>query len=358
MLQRLIAVPGDADTRRRGRTVIIICLLIFVLNLARSPLALIGGVGLGQTLPATMLGIVGTLLSIGLARRGQVSVAAWVVILLGLLTISATPLIRGELIITVFFLSLPVFLAGLMLRPWQVWLATILALANLALLARVTTGTDWRGGELPLLLTLSALICAVGLVGFVAAHISTAVLADAAAARREAEASARSLEELNTSLEQRVSAQTAELRQALSEVEARAATQAALLAENEAQRAAIRELGVPVLPLSRDTLVMPLVGALDNARLGEVQTRALEAVEQTRARRLLLDITGIPVVDTQVAQGLMQVILATRLLGAEPILIGVRPEVAQTLVTLGINLADVRTEASLESALVRLERRV
>jgi rsbT co-antagonist protein RsbR len=353
MFQQLLAVPGDVDTRRRGRTVIIICMLLFVLNVARSPLALIAGASLAQTLPATLLGLISSLVSIVLARRGQVTVAAWLVLLIGLLVISATPLMRGELIISVFFLSLPVFLAGLMMRPWQVWIAAALALATLALLTYFTNRTNWRGGELPLLVTVSALICAVAVVGFVAARVNTAVLADVAQARSEAEQSALSLSELNNSLEQRVSDQTAELRLALSEVETRAAVQTELLAENAAQRNAIRELSIPVLPVSRDTLVMPLVGALDSARISELQTRALQAIKQTRARRLLLDITGVPVVDTHVAQGLIQAILATRLLGAEPILIGVRPEVAQTLVALGIDLANVHTEASLASALGR-----
>lgn len=357
MLQTLLDVPGEPDARRRGRMVIIIALLLFVLNLIRSPAGLVLGAGLVETVPATLIGIAGTLGSIWLARRGQVGVAAWMLILLAMLVISATPLIRGQLIIPVIFLTLPVFLAGLMVRPWQVWIATIIALATLALLVRLTAGTNWHGGEVPLLISLSSLIGAVGVIGFVAARVSTAVLADAAAARRDAEVAARRFEELNAGLEARVSAQTTDLRRALGEVEARAAAQAALLAENEAQRTVIREMSFPVLPVSRDTLVIPLVGALDSVRLADLQARALEAVERMRARILLLDITGVSLIDTQVAQGLIGAVQATRLLGAEPVLIGVRPEVAQTLVTLGIDLTQVRTAASLASALGHSARR-
>lgn len=117
------------------------------------------------------------------------------------------------------------------------------------------------------------------------------------------------------------------------------------------QQEAIRELSVPVLPVSRDTLVMPLVGALDSARLLQVQEQALERLAATRARRLLLDITGVPVVDSHVAQGLIRVVQMARLLGAEVTLIGIRPEVAQSIVGLGISLNGMRTCSDLQGAL-------
>lgn len=125
------------------------------------------------------------------------------------------------------------------------------------------------------------------------------------------------------------------------------------LAVIQRQQEAIRELSVPVLPVSRDTLVMPLVGALDSARLLQVQEQALERLAATRARRLLLDITGVPVVDSHVAQGLIRVVQAARLLGAEVTLIGIRPEVAQSIVGLGINLNSIRTSSDLQSALAQ-----
>jgi rsbT co-antagonist protein RsbR len=123
------------------------------------------------------------------------------------------------------------------------------------------------------------------------------------------------------------------------------------LTQIEEQRAAIREMSVPVLPLTKTTLVMPLVGALDSARLHLLQDQALHAIEQTPTRHLLLDITGVPVVDSQVAQGLIKVILAARLLGTEVILVGIRPEVAQSLVGLGVDLSNVTTQSSLQSGI-------
>jgi len=155
------------------------------------------------------------------------------------------------------------------------------------------------------------------------------------------------------SLEQRVADRTVDLQRALDEVEARAREQEVLLAENRQQRETIREMSVPVLPVTDSTLVMPLVGALDTERLRLLQEQALRAVERSRTRTLILDITGVPIVDSQVAQGLMVVVQAARLLGAEVLLVGIRPEVAQAIVTLGMNLPGLRTYNDLQSALSR-----
>ena len=99
---------------------------------------------------------------------------------------------------------------------------------------------------------------------------------------------------------------------------------------------------------------MPLIGALDSARLQLVQEQALRSIERTSAQRLVLDITGVPLVDSQVAQGLLAVVQAARLLGAEAVLVGVRPEVAQTMVGLGVALPGLRAYADLQTAVGRL----
>jgi len=102
------------------------------------------------------------------------------------------------------------------------------------------------------------------------------------------------------------------------------------------------------------TLVMPLVGALDSARLALMQAQALQAIERSGARQLIFDITGVPIIDTQVALGLMQVIQAARLLGARVSIVGIRPEVAQAIVGLGVEVLDVHTFRDLQSALDRI----
>jgi rsbT co-antagonist protein RsbR len=162
------------------------------------------------------------------------------------------------------------------------------------------------------------------------------------------------LNSIRASLEQMVAERTSALQTALNEVQARAEEQARLLEEIENQRTTIKELSVPVIPISATTLVMPLVGALDSTRLQQLQEQSLQALERTSARTLVFDITGVPIVDTQVAQGLLMTVRAARLLGAEVALVGVRPEVAQSIVGLGLELRDVSTFSDLQSALERM----
>lgn len=181
--------------------------------------------------------------------------------------------------------------------------------------------------------------------------VTTSALQAGARAQAAAETSAAALQLANANLEQRVAERTAEVQAALCEVEARATEQAHLLAEVEQQRLAIRDMSVPVLPISTKALMMPLVGALDSDRLHLLQQQALQRIEQSSATHLILDITGVTVVDTQVAQGLIQVVQAARLLGAEVVLVGIRPEVAQTMVGLGIQLTGTTTHSSLQEGI-------
>jgi rsbT co-antagonist protein RsbR len=138
---------------------------------------------------------------------------------------------------------------------------------------------------------------------------------------------------------------------ARAEAEASRAEIAAQLATIEQQRAVIRDMSVPILPLTETTAVMPMVGDLDNERLAMAQQQALERLEQTPVRHLILDITGVPVIDSLVAQGMIQIVQAARLLGTEVVLVGVRPEVAQALVGLGIQLDGIVTRNSLQGGI-------
>jgi rsbT co-antagonist protein RsbR len=119
----------------------------------------------------------------------------------------------------------------------------------------------------------------------------------------------------------------------------------------QAQAATLAELSTPLIPISDDVLVMPLVGGIDSQRAQQVIETLLHGIEARSARVALLDITGVPMVDTQVAQALLQAAQSVRLLGARVVLTGIRPEVAQMLVGLGVNMREIETHSTLQSGI-------
>ncbi|QJD92586.1 STAS domain-containing protein [Duganella dendranthematis] len=118
------------------------------------------------------------------------------------------------------------------------------------------------------------------------------------------------------------------------------------------QQHELMELSTPVVKLWQDILALPLIGTLDSARSQVVMESLLEKIVETGAAIAIIDITGVPTVDTLVAQHLMKTIAAARLMGADCIISGIRPQIAQTIVHLGVNLEDVVTKATLADAFV------
>lgn len=118
-----------------------------------------------------------------------------------------------------------------------------------------------------------------------------------------------------------------------------------------AQQAALRELSTPIIPLTDDVVVMPLIGTIDSNRAQQVIETLLAGVVANRATTAILDITGVQVVDTQVANALLRAAQAVKLLGARVVLTGIRPEIAQTLVGLGLDLSGIVTRATLQSGI-------
>jgi rsbT co-antagonist protein RsbR len=123
------------------------------------------------------------------------------------------------------------------------------------------------------------------------------------------------------------------------------------------QQQELLELSTPVVKLWNGILALPLIGTLDSARTQVVMENILQKIVDTGAIIAIIDITGVPTVDTLVAQHLMKTIAAARLMGADCIISGIRPQIAQTIVHLGVNLEDVITKATLADAfLIALER--
>lgn len=156
----------------------------------------------------------------------------------------------------------------------------------------------------------------------------------------------------------KLSAQRQQLRQANGDLAARFAEQQEL--QNtivQLQAATLAELSTPLIPITDDLMVMPLIGKVDPQRAQMVLDTLLHGVAARQVRIVILDVTGVSVVDSEVANALMHVAQAVQLLGAAVLLTGIRPEVAQTLVSLNIDLRGISTHSTLQAGIAAALRR-
>ncbi len=121
------------------------------------------------------------------------------------------------------------------------------------------------------------------------------------------------------------------------------------------QQAAIRQISTPVLQLKPGMLILPIVGALDRERLEQMRARLLEAIRDRRSRVVVLDVTGVPEVDSVAANQLIAAVVSARMMGAEVIVSGLSADIAQTLVTIGIDLSQVISAGDLQGGIEMAE---
>ncbi|HUA98724.1 MAG TPA: STAS domain-containing protein [Terracidiphilus sp.] len=122
------------------------------------------------------------------------------------------------------------------------------------------------------------------------------------------------------------------------------------------QQEAIRVLSTPVLQVRERLLILPIIGVIDSQRARQLTEQLLRGIRSNRAKVVVIDITGVPVMDATVANHLVQTVEATRLLGAMVIITGLSPEIAQTLVTLGVDLSKMNTVGDLQGGIEEAER--
>lgn len=160
------------------------------------------------------------------------------------------------------------------------------------------------------------------------------------------------VKQLVEELEQRVAARTNDLQTALQQREQTVTELQESLAIRDQLNMTIRELSSPVLPLIDGVIVIPLIGVIDSQRAQMLMSEVLSHIKRSHAHIVIIDVTGVPIIDTQVAQALVHTATAAVLLGARPILVGIRPEIAQTLVSLGVDLKVFEPQADLRSAIL------
>ncbi|HYF64694.1 MAG TPA: cache domain-containing protein [Herpetosiphonaceae bacterium] len=150
-------------------------------------------------------------------------------------------------------------------------------------------------------------------------------------------------------LAQRVAERTVELERALGERGELLGSLQTSLQAREQLESIIRGLSIPVVPVLEGILAMPLIGELDQDRAAAMTGTILTAISSHRARVVIIDITGVPMIDTYIAQALIQTARAITMLGAHCVLVGIRPEIAETIVGLGLDLSEIATLADLQS---------
>lgn len=299
--------------------------------------------------PSQLLNGLGVLAGFGayrLSRTRHYLATAW--LLTGLVAVTVlSPYLLNDNPAALYFLTLILLLGAALLSLRQ------MAALTLACVVIVAAGALLRGETAQYNLYANA----VSLIVMTAAIVwVTSVHRDQLEAERR-----RELETANAALQAReaeLKTLVERLRESEAQVRAAAAEQARLQEQViAAQQQALKELSTPVIPVAVGVIALPLVGAIDTARARDVMRALLAGITRHRADVVILDVTGVPVVDTGVAQHLSQAIAAARLKGAHTIVSGVSDAVAEAIVDLGIDWSAVETVFDLHTALRRaLER--
>ncbi len=350
----LLAIPTpDAELQRRGRNLLIIGVVLVAMSILSIPLVLIQPDPLPQLI-ANLFGLTLVVAIIVVARLGWVDQATIGLIIVLVVSFAVIPFGTGQIGLVPIFAVVAVVTAAVIGRESHVVFAAgagIVGMVSQWFGVSIRPQVAPSAGEIVVVGILLTVVC--GIIAGIGTRSVQRAMKVATAAQARAEQLAQELTQANQTLEARVAERTVALQAALTESEQRQTALAAALAENERQRREIRELSVPIIAVRDDMLVMPLIGVLDRERLAMAQQRALHAIEQRRARLLLVDVTGVPVVDQAAAHGLIALARSVRLLGTRLTLIGVRPEVAQTIIGLGIEVRDLDVARDLRDALMR-----
>lgn len=324
------------------------------------PLLTASGTGLLLGLLAPLVVVVANMVGIGLLRAGNFQPA---VLLCSLAVIGGATLVlwtwgprsaTGTL--TIYMISIA--LTGLLGSRRVLAITSALCVGLVLLATAVESLAPGAIGFFPLrgdpnILTGGTFVLVTGVVLALFLRFGVAMRSTLGRAlAREEE-----LERLRADLEHRVAERTASLQQALQTVAQREEQLRHTLGDLQSSREVLRELSAPILPILPGVLVAPLIGALDSARALTLTQNVLDSVAERRARVVIFDITGVALVDTHVAQVLLQTSAAIELLGAGVLIVGIRPEVAQTIVGLNISLGGARSFPTLQEAVLYLMKR-
>jgi len=287
-----------------------------------------------------------------LSRRGQVRAGAILIVAAAVLIGLYSGSVRGSITVAAVLLVPAVLFAGLAIsgRAGAIVAGVELFLYGLLTLARTLKWIPQPSLGLSLWTGLVLIAAVLALV----ALVTWQTMRSLEVSLQQGEERERTLHTLNADLRQALSQREEKetaLQQALDQVRQSQEEQAYLQGE-------LQRLATPVVPVYEGVLVMPLVGMINEDRAQSIMEALLRAVEQQGARVVILDITGVLMVDTAVAQRLLAAARSAHLLGAESVLVGISPQVAETIVSLGMDLSDLTTQADLQSGLAYALRRL
>jgi rsbT co-antagonist protein RsbR len=352
MKQILWINSSDAEVQRRGRNVIILSILMILMMLFFVFFTIRSEV-FNAVLTAACVSFVVHGTTLWLARQGRPGVGAVLMITAAAL---ATVLIGFTIpsLELIFMTIIPVLLAIATLRPLGVLITGVVMAVVLTVLL---TSNPW--GITPIIVRNSGgpafvLLIFTTLVGILNSTSIVRTLGALQHSQADLEHTAALLEKSNLVLEERVRERTAELEDALELQRTQAAELAQSMQSQHQLAAMLSEMALPIIPVREDVLVVPLVGALDTQRGHDMLSRVLQAVEESRARAVILDVTGVPVIDTYIGRIFINTADAVAMLGARTLLVGISPEVAQALVSLGVSLEGLETRATLQQGLESL----
>ncbi|TEU14623.1 MAG: STAS domain-containing protein [Anaerolineales bacterium] len=324
-----------------------------------------------QLLIATLLTLLGTALA-GLARwlvgRGQTIVGTWVFILGAVVAFGPAPfLVDDALPIVAICYVVAVLIIGLIVGPTAGFYAGFISsvLFALPVLLLHFQVLPFNSHVVPEGLSVVATIGFNTMVLILSAFLVREATGAIKRALMETRRYAQEMDSYRRQLEQRIERRTGELNEALANVQVHSDDLNRALEELQASQRIIRELSSPVVPVLQGIIVMSLVGSIDSQRAVAITAEMLDGLERYNAHIVILDITGVPVVDTQVTKILLESARAAQLMGSQTVLTGIRPEIAQTMVELGIETTDLVTRSDLQGGMeyameemgLRLEKR-
>jgi anti-anti-sigma regulatory factor len=343
-LRRWLAAPSFTNPIEQGQAPIVQVMLlgIFVTAILVFPICYsVGGTALGTLITSAADGIVILTTPIALVafRRGAFrgAIALEGAACLAAIALFLVPLGLHQSWALLAF-PVPITLLGLLGSRRGLWLAlgtssaVVLVIAIFELQSSPWVGFAPAVGDSALII-VGFYVLIMTLVGLFLDRFGTALRV----ALSEALAREQELERLRARLETLVAERTQALQATIDQLQTSQAT--------------IRELGAPILPVTDGVLVAPLIGVLDHDRITVLTAKLLEAVQQQRTHTVILDITGVPVMDAPVTQAILQVSMAVRLLGATVSIVGIRAEVAMAILHLGMDLQGVATFSDLHAAL-------